>query len=169
MQHKLIKFIAANQFIGGALGLPTLFYLAWHFITVNPALWEIKEARVYFIFFYSCLGIFFIIAMVAGILLYKAKQQGLWLSYFVQLVQVPSFILPHLSYFMGVGLNFFCNVAIKTNHLGLQFSTNFPLNFNVATVANQVGNYTFGLNLVAVYFCYILFKKHKDYIPYLKP
>jgi hypothetical protein len=164
MNNKVIKLVAFNQFIGGVFGAPYLLYLAYTFYKNNPGFWSIVEVRHYFIIFYSLLMAFFVLSIISSLFLFKLKRIGLKLSRLVQILQLPTFIIGNYTYAMGLGLNLFVQTGFKKVldkvQLSCNFSVNFPMKFNVSTLANTEGLTVIGLNIIALICCYILFISH---------
>ncbi len=95
-----------------------------------------------------------------GLLLLKAKQAGLLLSRFVQVIQLPVISFTPLLYYLGLGVFFGLGVyvpTIKGNSLSLALYTQWGLGADyMLIVASQLSEHYFALNLVALFLLLVL-------------
>jgi hypothetical protein len=88
----------------------------------------------------------FALGIIAGIALFEAPTTGVTLSRFYQILQIPLFSSPFLEYGFASGL--FGTIRFSAS----SFNWNFAMGSRYILFINGNAPWTFGLNLVAVFF-----------------
>jgi len=133
MNNKVIKFISLIQIIGGVLGILISFqFLSLHILPIS-----------------LLILIIFVLSIIAGIYLWQEKNIGYWLTYIVQVLQVPYVVTNIISYSIVSGLQLAFIIVSSSQILNL--NTNFWIGSNANFgIYNEVPFSALGFNIVPV-------------------
>lgn len=135
MRRPLMKIIAVLEILGGVVGLAVVFVFSSAFLP-SP--------------FAVILGaLMFSLAILAGILLWRERPIGCWLSFVIQVLQIPWLAFDHLYY------RFVAGVALTIGLRGDRITLGSYLG-GVFNVAFERGDDVHQLNVIALGACLYL-------------
>lgn len=146
----LPRIIAAGQIIGGIL---SAILLSIELPTLNYQMLLLPMVA----FLYGV----FILAVLAGLLLWRDRQWGYRLSLAVQALQVPLLSSSFMTYWLVFGVGGWASATFG-NHPG--FGVNFRFGgYYGLRFTNHLAPTAIGINLVACFFLYCLWRHRKQY------
>lgn len=142
------KVIALLEFGGGAAGL----YNLWRQLSEPPeSPWVYVLAVV--------VGAAYVLAVVAGILLWRTKRWGYRLSIAIQLLQLPKISGAHLTFMISFGFDAILMFMFGSNVDGARLSFNFKIGADHAFFINYSEiPLALGFSLLSCFFLLVLFR-----------
>lgn len=106
------KVVAVLEFVGGALGLISLL-----------AATRIMPTSVGGFGTLAVTAAIYLLALIAGVLLWRGARQGRGLSIVVQLIQLPKLVTMKFAFMMSFGFDLFAAVVLGQDAHGFSLST----------------------------------------------
>jgi len=144
----LLKLIAILEIVGSLFGFYILYSM---FRSVSYD----ESTFLLYVLLFSALGAVTVLALVAGILLWKERRLGFALSVLVQALQIPIFTSAIFEIQLMFGVGIWPYAAMDG-----QFKLGMDINFGAEEDLGwrPEAPFSFGVNLVAVYFLYVLLR-----------
>ena len=153
---RLTKTIAALQVVGGILGIVTGVYgIVTILMEKDPRL----ALNLALILGYT---IPFFVAAIAGVLLWRGKLAGLWLSLVIQALQIPHVALSNFAYHFVVGATI--PLVIEPSSLSIAFDFGTSIRVSGGVLPQDGAPEVIALNLLALLICGFLFYQRKRVI-----
>jgi|GEM_PF-2283734 len=153
------KLISLLEIIGGILGIGVILF---SFFTVIIPYFQSDAVTLYkiitsMIFLYAFLVYCF--STLSGLLLWKKHKKAVQLSLISQSVQIPTFLIPGMTYMLVSCFGVFVKISLSSLFFSAYFGSRFSIFF-----LPQSGNYYIGLNIVALVIFIFLYKHRKEVV-----
>ena len=149
MRRDWTKVIAVVQIIGGIMGVAfTVFGLVFTLVAAHA------EGQLPSPLYFSY-SIPFVLACVAGILLWKGKKAGVLLSLILQAAQIPAFNIKYFAY------SFYVGPYIPLEFTQFRLSLSFSFGASLSYYAPENEPFLLAVNLAALGAFLFLIKKFR--------
>ena len=155
----LAKILGIYEIIAGIIGMGVVFFaggIASIFLSTASSVIQgqaTQYAWLLLVLIFLSL-VFYVLAIVAGILLFRGKKGGKGLSIILHTLQFPIFTIGNVSYFLSLGLNFIVIFREIGSHISFNFRLFAGPQFSLSL--GESSGLLFGLNFAAI-ILFILF------------